>query len=581
MSTVNPKPAYSGWQLFRLVLRPERRFYWLMLVYGLAISALTLSIPLSVQVLISTVVNAALLQPVLVLAAALLFLLLLSGLFLAIQYYLMELFERRFFSRIVSEVALRLIYAEPAYMARINRDELVNRYFDIMTVQKALPTLLTGALATLLQAMVGIAVTSFYHPVFVIYNGVVILCGYLVYRVFARGAKRSALEVSDAKYDAARWLEELARSNSFFKARRTVAYAIARTRDVRDAYVEQHRRHFRFTFSQIVGFLLLYAIASASLLGIGGWLVILGQLTIGQLVAAELIFSAIFYGLTRLGYYLELYYDLYAAMTKLLQLFQLEEETRRIDDGVDDWSAEIVFDQVHMPLQNGELFADIRLAPGSLTLFETRSSSQITALTDVLGRLQRPRSGRVLLGGFDIDDFDVQRLRDEVHVIDSTTFPECTIAEFLDIAAPGLTRARMRALLDTVGLAADLPTGGDGLDRRLTHSGYPLSPAGVIKLKIAFALAARPRVLVLTPLFDMLSHEARVSTIDYLRAQRNITVMCFSHRRDLDTFDRFVLCDFDGLRSHDSLDALHAALDDAQERTRRDAMTRDSAESPA
>ena len=206
-------------QLFRLILRPESSFYWLVLVYGIGISALTLSVPLSVQVLISTVVNSALYQQVFVLSFILFCLLLLSGLFVALQVYLMELFERRFFSRIVSEVTLRLIYAQQPFMESINRDELVNRYFDIMTVQKSLPPLLTGALATLLQAAVGIAVTSFYHPVFLVFNTVVVFLTYLVFRIFDPGAAASALDLSANKYDVARWLESLARSNTFFSSR--------------------------------------------------------------------------------------------------------------------------------------------------------------------------------------------------------------------------------------------------------------------------------------------------------------------------------------------------------------------------
>ncbi|MEX2481450.1 MAG: hypothetical protein WD928_11380 [Gammaproteobacteria bacterium] len=183
-------------ELFRLVLQPERRFYALMLIYGVAISALSLSVPLSVQTLIGTVVNSALINQVIVLAAILFGLLALAGLFSAIQVYVMELFERRFFSRIVSEVTLRLVYAHPAHMDRINRDELVNRYFDIMTVQKSLPPLLTSGLATALQSVVGIAVTSFYHPLFILFNAAVVLLAYLIFRVFDRGAGRSSIGLS-------------------------------------------------------------------------------------------------------------------------------------------------------------------------------------------------------------------------------------------------------------------------------------------------------------------------------------------------------------------------------------------------
>ena len=63
-------------------------------------------------------------------------------------------------------------------------------------------------------------------------------------------------------------------------------------------------------------FLLMYAVASAALLGIGGVLVVQGELSIGQLVAAELVMSAVFFGLSRFTQYLKLYYELYGAAEK-------------------------------------------------------------------------------------------------------------------------------------------------------------------------------------------------------------------------------------------------------------------------
>ncbi|MFX9193234.1 hypothetical protein ABTN81_19855, partial [Acinetobacter baumannii] len=75
-------------------------------------------------------------------------------------------------------------------------------------------------------------------------------------------------------------------------------------------YVSLHRAHFRYTFTQTLCLLLLYACASAGLLTLGGMLIIAGELSIGQLVAAELILSGVFYGIAQLGNYLETFYDL-------------------------------------------------------------------------------------------------------------------------------------------------------------------------------------------------------------------------------------------------------------------------------
>ncbi len=145
----------------RLILAPERSFYALAVIYGVAIGILTLSIPISVQVLISTVANTAQPEPVVILAVALLVLLAFSAVFMALQYFALELFERRFFARITSEIVMRFVYARYAHVESINRDEMANRYFDIMTVQKNMPILLTGGISLFLQTLVGFLVTSF------------------------------------------------------------------------------------------------------------------------------------------------------------------------------------------------------------------------------------------------------------------------------------------------------------------------------------------------------------------------------------------------------------------------------------
>ncbi|MEM7542320.1 MAG: ABC transporter ATP-binding protein [Pseudomonadota bacterium] len=538
-----------------LILGPQKRFYVLALIYGVAISALTLSVPLSVQVLITTVTNSALTQQVIVLALILFVLLSFSALFAALQAYVMELFEREFFSGTVSEVSLRLVYASFGHLEQINRDDLVNRYFDIMTIQKSLPPLLTGVLATGLQTAVGVAVTSVYHPVFLLLNVSVMLFAYLVYRAFDSGASKTALELSETKYQAARWLESLTHANSFFKSHRTVSYAIDKTNEVKADYVAAHKRHFRFTFLQIVGFLVMFATSSATLLGVGGWLVIQGELTVGQLVAAELILAGIFYGFTRYGYYLELYYDAYAALHKLANFYTTEIEDINKSSQIEDWEPSVIADGVAFSVNGDEFELDWQCAPGRSTLVETRSAPQIKAFTDVIQNFARPQSGEIFLGGHAISDFNAHDLRDRVHVIDSTTFPECTIAAYLSIAAPAASRARMREVLDIVRLRRV-----DDLDQLLTPYGYPLTESGCIKLKIAFAILAQPKVIIMTPLFDTLSKEARQSITEALRGNNQTTLLCFSHRRDLDAFDDFMFWNFHEQNSFDSIEALDEAV---------------------
>ena len=170
------------------------------------------------------------------------------------------------------------------------------------------------------------------------------------------------------------------------------------------------------------------------------------------------------------------------------------------------------------------------------------------------------------VGAADLSDYDSQTLRDLVHVIDGSEYPECSIAEFLSIADPTLSRAAMRQLLHEVGLVTDSPTVAVDLDRIITPGGYPLSVAGIVKLKIAYALASNPRVLVLTPLFDVLSHESRELVMETLRRRlTQATIVCFSHRHDTRAFDRFSFWNYAEQVSCSDAQTMAAAFDAAIE----------------
>ena len=157
------------WQWVDPIIGPEKNFFWLAIIYGLGISLLSLATPISVQLLINSIASTALPVPLFTLSAILLVLLLVSGFFGALRSYMMELFRRRFMARLVAEVTLRAINAANPFFQDSRRIDLFNRYFEIINIQKVIPSLLIGGFTILLQAIVGFIVTSLYHPFFMLY----------------------------------------------------------------------------------------------------------------------------------------------------------------------------------------------------------------------------------------------------------------------------------------------------------------------------------------------------------------------------------------------------------------------------
>ncbi len=524
----------------RLLLSAEKSFYALVVIYGVVISLLTLSIPISVQLLISTVANTAQAEPLVILAIALFVLLAFFAVFHLLQEFALELFQRRIYARITRDVALRLVYTRFGELETVNREELANRYFDVMTLQKNVPILLTGGVSLALQSAVGFAVTSFYHPLFLLFNVLVVALAAGIGAVLHAGAKESAVRLSEAKYDMAGWLEQLARTNAIFKSDRTIDYALERSERLSSNYVDRHRGFFLYTFSQQIGFVVLYALASAVLLGLGGALVIEGQLTLGQLVAAELILSAILIGLTRVGYYLRIYYELRAAAKKVAMLFDLPVEDVA-GDTVGNLSASgLAFRDVRDRSMGFDVRIDIEIPAGAKVLVGSTTALLDKSFADLLRRFREPDDGRIELGDSDISDLDLHALRDQVVVVDDALVVDCSISEYLSIAQPAVSRHRMRQVLEQVGLSDAVQRIEEGLDAGLTPYGYPLSVSETMRLKLAHAILIGPRVIVLSHLFDTVGHVHREQIFEAIREIEGLTVVYFSHRRDIDRFDRFL-----------------------------------------
>jgi putative ABC transport system ATP-binding protein len=527
--------------LFSLVILPDARLFALAAVYGIGVSLLTLAVPFSVQVLVETVANTALVNPVVVLAALLFALLGVYGLLNALQIYVMELFERRFFARIASEISFRGLYADHAHLESVHRDDLFNRYFDILTIQKNLPLLLTGGLTLCLQMLIGFVVVSLYHPLFLVFTVAYLGCALLIWRVFDGSARRSAIAVSSAKYDLARWIEGLGRLNLYYKARRHRDFAVTRSDELTQAYVNCHRRHFNRTFAQTVGFLLLYALGSAGLLGVGGWLVVLGELTLGQLVAAELILSAVFAGVTRLGYFLALYYEIVAALDKIGYFYRLPVEPHRALPQPPEWSPEVQFKAIRHQHRGMTHELDFTVPAGQSVMIAVTSSTLIRSCRDLLLGLREPASGEVRLGPLTVSDFAPDELRQEVMLVDAALLPDVSLAEFLGMARPGLTRADIRQALALADIEAAVEALPDGLDTRLMPDGFPLSVSETLRLRVAQAWLARPRVLMLPPLLDAVRVDHRERLLAGFREGRGTTVLYFSNRRDLPGMDGYLL----------------------------------------
>lgn len=502
------------------IVGPDFAYVRLGLVYTVAIGLLSLATPISVQLLINSVAYIAMPAPLWTLAGVLLLLLLLVAALSAFRVLLMASFERRIFSRLVAEITIRAVHAQNPFFGDAHRSDLFNRYFDLTVVQKAVPSLVIGGFTIILQGAVGLTVTSFYHPFFLAFNLVLVGSLLFVWLVWRRGAITSRVALSHAKHDTARWLESVGGSNGFYKSSHHLGFAMDRSEAATADYVAKHRRYQRYSFAQTLAYLLIYAVASAALLALGGNLILSGELSIGQLVAAELILSGVFYGVSQLGWYLDTFYDMVSSSEELSQLLAIPQETGK-------------------PGGERPRDGEVRLRGATIDeadfTFEMTAGEQLVAVAEpgadrllamVLKRHATLTRGLVSVGGVELGALDMYQLRSDVMVLDRPTIVKVTIREYLTLADPGGSASSMLEVLDLVGLGERVATLSLGLDTPLATSGWPLSIGEVMELKLANALLNRPRVLMLSQLFDVMPAGRLAQALRRLRESGTTVMLC-------------------------------------------------------
>lgn len=541
------------YRFFIRILAPERNFYFLAIIYGIGISLLSLATPVSVQMLINTVANIGLTTPLVVLSLTLFVLLLIAGGLNALRIYLMDVFGRRFYARMVSEISLRTIYARNPFFDDTGKSALFNRYFDIVIIMKMLPNLLVGGFTILLQTVVGFVLVASYHPLLLAFNVIMTLLIWLIWAIWGKRAIRSAVELSHRKHYTAGWLESLGHGNGFYKSHLHIDAALDQTDAVTASYIEQHRLHFRHHFSQTLSFLFLYAAASAVLLGLGGWLVINGELSLGQLVAAELVLSVVFVGMSQMGIYLAYFYDVCGAVDELSLFFKVEQDRPTAAPYRIEGDSSLVFNKVTVA---PTIRLDFQIPARSRICVYADSHRAQRVFTNLVRGQDAPDSGYIAVGGTDLRELKAYEMRKEIIVLDRPNAVETSIREYLRLSGVDSEAVDVMQVLEIVGLAETVTQLPEGLDTEMVGTGWPLSIVETMQLKLASAIIARPRILVLSQAYDGMPEVFLLRAMEALQANCETTIVYFTYENIDLRFTHYLRLGYDTQKMVGDYDAL-------------------------
>ncbi len=513
------------------VLRLERRDVLMIFAFALGVGLLSIVAPAAIEALVNVVAFGVLLWPVIVLAMVMLAFLSFAALLRAMQVVVVEYLQRRIFARTAHDFAVHFAKAEMESFDGRNPTDIVNRFFEVASEQKALATLLVEGISVVMITIVGLAVLSFYHPYLLTFA--LVLVGLIVFLLFVLGigGVRTAIVESYAKFDVAGWLEEIAKCPHTFRFGRGGSVAIERANDLVARYMDTRRTHFRIVWRQTLFALLLEAIASTVLLGLGGWLVISRQLTLGQLVAGELIVTLVLTALSKSGKYVEIFYDLQASLDKLgvIDELTLEPEGGELLPASDE-PMRVVAEIHHGPDRVKRLEAQ----PGERVAVIGASGSGKSFLLETLALLRVPREGLLEFDGIDARSLNRAATRLRIALVGKAETFAGTVAENVRVGRTELSAADVREALDKVGLHDEIARLPQGVATPLASDGLPLSTNKILRLSVARAIAGKPRLLLIDGLLDGLDVHDCPELVESLFGRTNPwTLVVVTAREDI------------------------------------------------
>lgn len=325
-------PPPTPWQRFTRMLEPERDSIRHILFYAIATGLISLTLPLGTQAVFNLVSIGAVFASTYLLIGVVVVGVLLAGGLLVGQLTLVEAMEQRLFAKAALEYAYRLPLIKPEALDGENPAELVNRFFDVLTVQKGLTKLLIDLMFAGIQIVFGVIVLAFYHPVFIAFGLFTLLMLALIYGLNYRRALRTSLEESVQKYATVDWLEQVAGSLPRYRQQPDEQRrALARTDALTTGYLRARNRHFGVLLNLYGWGVALRTFLTGGLLIAGTLFVVSRQMTLGQFVAAEVLIVQLSGSIEKLLTGLGTVFDILTGVEKLAALTDLPLDETQAD----------------------------------------------------------------------------------------------------------------------------------------------------------------------------------------------------------------------------------------------------------
>lgn len=524
----NQEEKLSPLDRFWKLLKPDKKEIKNVYTYAILNGLVELSLPLGIQAIINLIQGGQVNTSWVVLVSLVTVGVGISGALQIYQLRVVENLQQKIFTRAAFEFAYRIPRIKMEELFKVYAPELMNRFFDIMNIQKGLTKILIDFSAAALQIIFGLLLLSFYHPFFILFSFLLIILLYIIFKLTAKRGLTTSLEESKNKYSTAHWLEELARTNITFKLTGKTDLPLKRTDKNVTEYLKARESHFQILVQQFSLMVIFKVLMTIGLLALGGILVMEQLMNIGQFVAAEIIILLIMNSVQKLISSLETIYDVLTGLEKVGQVTDMElETTKGLDVEIECQSEGMQVDLVNLnfqyPSNRTKTLKDLNLTieRGSLIALIGKNGSGKSTLIRLLAGLYELNDGQILYDEINKESFQSESLRSAIgDCLSQEQLFQGSVMENLTMGKE-MSIENVKATCKAVHLSKFINNLPKGYDTPLDPQGSELAESNVQKLLIARAMLNKPKLILIEDNLDAIDTEEKQDIIDFIRKKEN------------------------------------------------------------
>ncbi|MFN8355400.1 MAG: ATP-binding cassette domain-containing protein [Spirosomataceae bacterium] len=521
-SAEETKPLKPLQRLFRL-LENEKKDISYIYIYAIVTGLISLTLPLGIQAIIGLISGGLVFSSVYLLVGLVIVGIIFTGILQIVQISLVETLQRRIFVKAAYEFTYRIPRIRAEALLKYYPPELMNRFFDILTVQKALPKLLIDVTAALVQVIFGITLLSFYHPFFIVFGVLTVLLVGIVIRINAPKGLETSIFESKYKYKIAQWLEDIARLVNSFKMAGSTNLPMQKTDYLVNNYLKYRKKHFRILVILFANAVAFKALVTGSLLIMGTILVVDRQITLGQFVASEIVIVLVVGAVEKLISTVDIIFDMLTALEKLGNVTDLPLERQGGIRFQPNGSQGLHVNMAHVAYRYPEAKKkalkniNLEILPGERVCITGSNDAGKETLLKVLSGIYTDFDGVITFNGFSIRDIDLVSLRDVVDKnISADDIFDGSLLDNLTIGTNGVTVEQLRQVVDDLNLTEAISQLPEGLNTQMIAGGRKFSKSFAVKVTLARCVIQKPKLLIIGDILNVLEEKEQAEILQFL-----------------------------------------------------------------